>query len=173
MGRITDVQPRGLEGDLPLSLSPGDELVIDVEISSAEPAEVFHLAVALDTLDVVGAKAEGELREDAELLASERNRFRRKSTEQLSKIPGVADVSESRAPEEKAGPESSADPFAGAVGVTPITLVHDAVCAVTGEALAAGSEACMVLFTDPSRTLITGKDALPQASTPQQEKPDD
>ncbi len=128
---------------------------------------------ALDTLDVVGAKAEGELREVAELLASERNRFRRKSTEQLSKIPGVTDVSESRAPEEKAGPESSADPFAGAVGVTPITLVHDAVCAVTGEALAAGSEACMVLFTDPSRTLITGKDALPQASTPQQEKPDD
>ena len=51
VGRITDVQPRGLEGDLPLSLSPGDELVIDVEISSAEPAEVFHLAVALDTLD--------------------------------------------------------------------------------------------------------------------------
>jgi lipopolysaccharide transport system ATP-binding protein len=51
VGRITGVCPRGLEGDLPLSLSSGDELVIDVEITSADPAEVFHLAVALDTLD--------------------------------------------------------------------------------------------------------------------------
>ncbi|UCF46962.1 MAG: hypothetical protein JSU89_07205, partial [Myxococcales bacterium] len=43
---------------------------------------------ALDTLDVVGAKAEGELRGVAEMLASERHRIRRKSAEQLGKIPG-------------------------------------------------------------------------------------
>ena len=36
---------------------------------------------ALDTIDVVGAKAEGELREVAQLLAAERHRFRRKSSE--------------------------------------------------------------------------------------------
>ena len=51
VGRIVSVQPRGLDGDPPLTLSAGDELVIDVEISSTDPAEVFHLAVALDTLD--------------------------------------------------------------------------------------------------------------------------
>ena len=126
---------------------------------------------ALDTLDVVGAKAEGELREVAELLASERHRFRRKSAEQLSKIPGAAaviDLAEA-APE----PAPSSDPLAGAVGVTPITLVHDAVCEVTGATLAAGSEAYMVLFDDPRRKLITGRDALPQASTPNEEKADD
>ena len=121
---------------------------------------------ALDTLDVVGAKAEGELREVVELLASERHRFQRRSSEQLSKIPGT----ESAEPLE---PDPPADPLAGAVGVTPITLVHDTVCGVTGETLPAGSEAYMVLFDDPSQKLITGRDALPQASTPNQEKADD
>ncbi|MBW2508401.1 MAG: hypothetical protein JRE81_07215, partial [Deltaproteobacteria bacterium] len=37
---------------------------------------------ALDTLDVVGAKAEDELREVAEKLASERQRIRQRSTGQ-------------------------------------------------------------------------------------------
>jgi hypothetical protein len=54
-----------------------------------------------------------------------------------------------------------------------MTLVHDAVCGVTGEKLPAGSQAYMVLFDDPGRKLITGRDALPQASTPNQEKADD
>jgi len=125
---------------------------------------------ALDTIDVVGAKAEGELREVAELLASERHRFRRKSSEQLSRIPGadeaIVEVTE-------AVDEPAPDPLMGAVGVTPITLVHDAVCGVTGARLAAGSEAYMVLFDDPGRKLITGRDILPRASTPKQEKADD
>ena len=51
VGRITSVEPRGMDGDPPLTLAAGDELVIDVEISSTDPDEVFHLAVALDTLD--------------------------------------------------------------------------------------------------------------------------
>ncbi|MFZ1865585.1 MAG: hypothetical protein WAU39_15285, partial [Polyangiales bacterium] len=66
-----------------------------------------------------------------------------------------------------------ADPLQGAVGVTPITLVHDTVCGLTGETLPAGSEAYMVLFDDPRRQLITGRNALPQASTPNEEKADD
>ncbi|MGB8328543.1 MAG: hypothetical protein WCE62_00340 [Polyangiales bacterium] len=126
---------------------------------------------ALDTLDLVGAKAEGELREVAEMLASERNRLRRKSSErldQISQAPGSAP-----SPPPVSEPEPSADPLAGALGVTPITLVHDAVCGVTGERLPAGSEAYMVLFHEPGRKLITGRDALPDASTPNQEKADD
>ena len=125
---------------------------------------------ALDTLDVVGAKAEGELREVVELLASERHRFRRRSSAQLSKIPGAEATASPEPAEESPAP---ADPLEGAVGVMPMTLVHDAVCGVTGETLPAGSEAYMVLFDDPGRKLITGRDALPQASTPNQEKADD
>jgi hypothetical protein len=128
---------------------------------------------ALDTLDVVGAKAEGELREVAELLASERHRFRKKSAEQLSRIPGATD--RPVPPEGTGGPgaEQRTDPLEGAVGVTPIILVHDAVCGVTGATLAAGSEAYMVLFDDPRRKLITGREALPQAPTSNEEKADD
>jgi hypothetical protein len=73
----------------------------------------------------------------------------------------------------EAAPAPPSDPLSGAVGVTLITLVHDSICGVTGEKLRAGSEAYMVLFDDPSRKLITGRDALPQASTPNQEKADD
>jgi hypothetical protein len=115
---------------------------------------------ALDTLDVVGAKAEDELRGVAEKLASERHRIRQKSEEQLSDSP----------PAKAADPD---DPLAGAVGATPITLVHDTVCGLTGEKLPAGSEAFMVLFEDPRKKLITGRDALPRASTSNEEKADD
>jgi len=126
---------------------------------------------ALDTLDVVGAKAEGELREVAQMLASERDRIRRRSTEHLSKIHGAAQ--ETQTPEVSEVPEPSADPLAGAIGATPITLVHDAVCGVSGQKLPAGSEAYMVLFDDPGRKLITGRDALPGPSTPNEENTDD
>jgi len=126
---------------------------------------------ALDTIDVVGAKAEGELREVAEMLASERNRIRRKSSERLGRIAGAPGQAEKASPfEEGAVPR---DPLEGAVGVTPITLVHDAVCGVTGEQLVAGSEAYMVLFHEPGRKLITGRNALPDPSTSTKEKTDD
>jgi len=126
---------------------------------------------ALDTLDVVGAKAEGELREVAEMLAAERNRIRRRSSERLAKIPGAAGTKQTTELVEE--PRAPADPLEGAVGVTPITLVHDAVCGVTGEPLPAGSEAYMVLFHEPGRKLITGRHALPEPSTSNKENTDD
>ena len=126
---------------------------------------------ALDTIDVVGAKAEGELREVAELLASERNRIRRKSSERLGKIPRASEPTQKPTSVEE--PVAPADPLEGAVGVTPITLVHDASCGVTGEKLMAGSEAYMVLFHEPGRKLITGRNALPDPFTSNKEKTDD
>lgn len=123
---------------------------------------------ALDTIDVVGAKAEDELRGVAQKLASERHRIRRKSSEQLSKTP----VGESGA-DDSIGDAPAPDPLADAVGVTPITLVHDAECALTGRPLVAGSEAYLVLFDDPNRKLITGRDTLPRASTSSEENADD
>ena len=105
---------------------------------------------ALETIDVVGRKAEGELRSVAELLASERGRLREKSAAQLDKL---SDAPEATAP-------GSENPLQGAVGATPITLVHDAICGITGTAMSAGSEAHLVLFTQPGKQLIVRKDAL-------------
>jgi lipopolysaccharide transport system ATP-binding protein len=51
VGRITAVCPGGSDDDLPLTLSAGDELIVDVEIASTDFSEPFHVAVALDTLD--------------------------------------------------------------------------------------------------------------------------
>jgi hypothetical protein len=123
---------------------------------------------ALDTIDVVGAKAEDELRGVAEKLSSERQRIRKRS---IDSAEPPASGRDSAAPETPAAAPS--DPLAGALGATPITLVHDAVCGLTGEPLPAGSEAFMVLFEDPRRKLITRRDALPRASTSKQEKADD
>lgn len=125
---------------------------------------------ALDTLDLVGAKAEDELREVAAKLASERHRIRRKSAEQLSKIPAAAVATD---PVAAPAPQPLGDLLQGAIGVTSITLVQDAVCGVTGQQLPAGSAAYVVLFDHPSRQLITGRNALPGAFTANEEKADE
>ncbi len=124
---------------------------------------------ALDTLDIVGAKAEDELRGVAEKLESERQRIRKKSID--APLPtGQEPPDETREP---AATSPSDDPLEGAVGATPITLVHDATCGLTGTSLPAGSEAFMVLFDDPRRKLIAGRDALPHPSTSNKENADD
>ena len=119
---------------------------------------------ALDTLDVVGAKAEDELRGVAEKLESERQRIRKKSMDGADPPRAETPPKAVRAPRK---------PLDGAIGATPIALVHEAVCGLTGEKLPAGSEAFMVLLEDPRQKLITGRDALPRASTSNQEKADD
>jgi hypothetical protein len=51
VGRITAVRPGGRSTELPLTLSAGDELAVEIELQSTDPAEPYHLGVALDTLD--------------------------------------------------------------------------------------------------------------------------
>lgn len=102
---------------------------------------------ALDAVDVAGRKAEGEIRSVAERLAEERRRLR-------EPLVGRAEPPATTRPE--------TDPIAGAVGFTPMLLAHDAVCAVTGATLAAGSQAFLVLFAEPGRHAIVGPDVPPK-----------
>ncbi len=51
VGRITSVVPGGCTSDLPVTIDSGTELAIDVEFTSSNPDEPFHLGIALDTLD--------------------------------------------------------------------------------------------------------------------------
>ena len=122
---------------------------------------------ALDTLDLVGKRAEGELRGVVELLASERERLRQVSTEQLSKIPQFEEDGDASDDMEALSDQASAaDVLEGAVGVTPIVLVHDAVCGVSGRKLSAGTDAYLVLFQQAGRQMVTARDAWPRATSP-------
>ena len=75
--------------------------------------------------------------------------------------------------ERRPEPSEGDDPLAGAVGMTPIKLVHDATCGVTGKALPAGSDALMILFAEPGKQLIAGKDAVPNQANPNKEESND
>jgi len=105
-----------------------------------------------DALDVAGRKAEGEIRGVAERLAEERRRLREPLATRRDEpaTSPVADVA------------SRSSVIAGAVGFTPMVLANDAVCAVTGASLPAGSQAYFVLFTEPGRTAIVGPDVPPK-----------
>lgn len=105
---------------------------------------------AVETVDLVGRRAEGELRGAAEKLAAERQRLRQKAAPQA---PDQAVASP---------PADTKAPLAGAVGFTPLVLAADQTCAITGRALSAGEEAYLVLFTEPGRQAFVAKDALPQ-----------
>jgi len=51
VGRITSVVPGGSDSVFPVVLEAGSELVIDMEFTSVDPNETFHVGLTLDTLD--------------------------------------------------------------------------------------------------------------------------
>ncbi|NOY92000.1 MAG: hypothetical protein GXP55_12455 [Deltaproteobacteria bacterium] len=111
---------------------------------------------AVETVDIVGRRAEGELRGAAERLAVERRRLRKMGGRPAQDAP---DSSEDEAPR---GGEPDSDPLEGALGFTPLVLASEARCARTGRTLAAGEEAYLVLFPEPGRKAFVASDALPK-----------
>jgi len=114
---------------------------------------------AVETVDLVGRRAEGELRGAAERLANERQRLRNRHPR----------AGETGAPEEPVEHEPSVeaatpsgDALEGALGFTPLVLASAARCARTGRMLAAGEEAYLVLFAEPGRQAFVASDALPK-----------
>jgi hypothetical protein len=102
---------------------------------------------ALDAVDSVGTRAEGELRGAAELLMNQRQSLRQRAG---SETP-------------PAGPqEPPRPPLEGAVGFTPMVLAHATTCSVTGRDMPAGSQAFLVLFTEAGRSAIVCPEAVPQ-----------
>lgn len=103
---------------------------------------------ALDTVDAVGAKAEGELRGVAERLSRERGRLRSRGTG--SEPPLAA--------EEPAAPMA---PLEGVVGFQPLLLAREQKCGVCGRALAAGDEAFLGVRETRGPRVIVGRECLP------------
>lgn len=109
---------------------------------------------ALDAVDVAGKRAEGEIRGVAERLAAERARLRQ---------PLETKIREGEAHEPTSAENAHTNAIAGAVGFTPMVLANEAVCAVTGARLPAGSQAFFVLFAEPGKSAIVGPNVPPKA----------
>ncbi|MEZ4323848.1 MAG: hypothetical protein R3B40_01455 [Polyangiales bacterium] len=104
---------------------------------------------ALDAVDSVGTRAEGELRGAAELLRNQRQSLRQRAHSEPAPAPEPS--------------EAPRPPLEGAVGFTPMVLAHPTTCAVTGRAMPAGAQAFLVLFTEAGRSAIVSPEAVPQA----------
>jgi hypothetical protein len=114
---------------------------------------------ALDTVDMVGRKAEGELRGVAQRLAEERERLRAPLRARAPEEPGEA--AETPAP---AAPDPTWNRAAieGAIGFTAMVLANDATCPVTGEHMRAGEQAYLVMFAEPGRHAIVSPRVVPK-----------
>lgn len=103
------------------------------------------LTDALDAMDFVGERAEGEIRGVADRLRSSRSKIRREGQE-LAPVPSPPP-----------GP-----PLSGVVGYQPLLLAREASCAVCGTTLPAGAQAFLGLrpAADPP-SVIVGPECLP------------
>lgn len=118
---------------------------------------------AVDAMDAAGRAAEGEIRSVAEKLAEERRRWQAPLRATAQK---AAEDAATPFPEDKSlssrPPARNDEAIAGAVGFTPMVLAHDTTCPVTGELMPAGSNAFLVLFTEPGRHAIVSPSVPPK-----------
>lgn len=104
---------------------------------------------AIDTVDVVGAKAEGELRSVAERLHRERGRLRTKvgSADEDAEEAELVDV--------------PIAPLEGVVGFQPLLLARDERCTLCGRTMAAGEDAFLGVREHRGPRVILGRECLP------------
>ncbi len=102
---------------------------------------------AIEAVDAVGARAEGELHGIAERLSQQRDTLRRAT------VPEGA--AKSAAPAPSACPDAS-DALAGVIGVEPLTLVGDATCTVCGKTLPRGTRAVRGVRDEPGPRVLLG-----------------
>lgn len=118
---------------------------------------------AVDAMDAAGRAAEGEIRSVAEKLAEERRRWQAplRATAQKAAEDAATPFHEDERLSSRPPVRNDAA-IAGAVGFTPMVLANDATCPVTGVHMPAGSNAYLVLFTEPGRHAIVAPDVPPK-----------
>jgi hypothetical protein len=108
---------------------------------------------AVDAVEVVGERAEGELKGIVSRIHQQRETLR--GAVQTSARAQTAKVEEAAKSEAPSCPASSPD-LEGIVGVQRLTLITDSKCTVCGRALARGTEACRGVRDDPGPKLLLG-----------------
>ncbi|MBC7173184.1 MAG: hypothetical protein H5U40_12175 [Polyangiaceae bacterium] len=111
---------------------------------------------ALDTVEAVGRKAEGELMGVAHRLAEERERLR----SPLRARPAPPEPTSSSAQADVQVWNRSA--IEGAIGFTAMVLANETTCPVTGKIMRAGEAAYLVMFAEPGRHAIVSPKVVPR-----------
>jgi hypothetical protein len=95
---------------------------------------------AVNTVDVVGRRAESELREAAERFGRERS---------------------ARAPSPKERSRAPSTPLAGVIGYQTLRLARDEMCSLCGASLPLGTEAHLGMRDDGGPRVLLGDECLP------------
>lgn len=109
---------------------------------------------ALETMETVGRRAEDELHDATDRLASRRAMLRDKPPRRRRSR---------RSPDVEPDPvrkDDEDDPLAGVLGFTPIVLARATRCAVTGQRLAAGEHALTGIDERTNRRIVVARDVL-------------
>lgn len=108
---------------------------------------------AVDAVEVVGERAEGELKGIVSRIHEKRETLR--GAVQTSTREQKSQAAAKAAEAEPSCPETAAE-LEGIVGVQRLTLIADAKCTVCGRALARGTEACRGVRDEPGPKLLLG-----------------
>lgn len=153
--------------------APKKERVLHTRVPAVLEEELKRLATALrmpvsnlvravledavDAVEVVGERAEGELKGIVSKIHQQRETLRgavqTSTREQSAKAAAKADAE--AASTEPVCPETSPD-LEGIVGVQRLTLIADSKCSVCGRALPRGTEACRGVRDEPGPKLLLG-----------------
>ena len=115
---------------------------------------------AVDAVDSVGSRAEGELMGFVDRLAKQRDELRHRiARREAEPARSTAEEPDAIDEEEEEGPRCPDEAPAildGVFGYQPLVLAADATCSVCGRALPAGTDAHRALFDEPGPRVFLG-----------------
>jgi hypothetical protein len=167
--------------DVDSSSSGRKERVIHTRVPAVLEKELKRLAISLRVpvsnvvrailedavaaVDVVGRKAEGEMRGMAERLAHNRDRLKGMAHKRDEDAASKAEMSGGAV-------EPTSLQHLGVLGLQPMLLVADSTCASCGRAIEAGGEAYLGISQDPGAArVVIGRECLPANKGKTEEEP--
>lgn len=111
---------------------------------------------AVDAVDTVGERAQGELMGFVERLARQRSELRNRIRTEPEVEADEAERAPEREPDEPPCPADAPDVLEGVFAYQPIVLATESRCTVCGRALPAGGRAHRALFDDPGKRVFLG-----------------
>ncbi|MBZ0116972.1 MAG: hypothetical protein K8H88_08260 [Sandaracinaceae bacterium] len=113
---------------------------------------------AIDAVDTVGERTEGELRSFVDRLHRQRGELRTKARHVVTRDEDDDPPAE---PDQDQGEEAATCPeqsslLDGVLGYQALVLATKATCSVCGRDLDAGTEACRAVFDEPGRKVLLG-----------------